>query len=70
MQDDARNKERSQYEYSPTGPVPPHKKLNVEPPGMPVRQISLASSGVNQRPEWCQVLAEVTSDGSTNCVSL
>ncbi|XP_024401869.1 uncharacterized protein [Physcomitrium patens] len=54
MQDDARNKERSQYEYSPTGPVPPHKKLNVEPPGMPVRQISLASSGVNQRPEWCQ----------------
>lgn len=57
IQEEDRIKGRTQYEYFPSGPAPPHKKLSeIEPPTMPERKVSLASASVNQRPEWCQVL--------------
>ena len=58
LQKEDRAKGRTQYEYFLSGPAPPHKKLNdIEPPTMPERKVSLASAGINQRHEWCQVLS-------------
>lgn len=51
---DDRKKGQQQYEYFPTSQAP-MKKLDVMPPSMPIRQVSLASADQVLRPSACQV---------------
>jgi hypothetical protein len=51
---DDRRKGQQQYEYFPTSQAP-MKKLDVMPPSMPIRQVSLASADQVLRPSACQV---------------
>lgn len=51
---DDRRKGQQQYEYFPTSQAP-MKKLDLMPPSMPIRQVSLASADQVLRPSACQV---------------